>query len=392
MAKEYSRSIQLPDKSFLLLGPRGTGKSTLLKEKIDSKVTIDLLISSQFISLQQNPSSIRQLVRYLSPGDWILIDEIQKIPILMDEVHSLYEDMKLNFALTGSSARKLKRGGANLLAGRALYRQMFPLTLPETKYTLPVLDYIEWGGLPAVVTDKKNRQETLATYIETYMRQELIEEGLIRKLDPFARFLSVAGLYNAQILNVEKIARESHVKRPTVDTYFEILEDTLLGFRLPAIQLGIVTKEVTHPKFYFFDIGVARGCANLILEDVDSVWRGSALETQILHEVRAYNSYRKRGRDLYYYSVSGGGEIDLLVETKKKTLSQSKEFLAIEIKYSKKWDSRWSRYLGSLLKNKKSRIKKAIGVYMGDQIITQNGVEILPVTRFVEKLWSGVFF
>lgn len=392
MSREIARTLGLPKKSFLLLGPRGTGKSTLLKMKIKPKLVVNLLKSSQYLPLQQNPSALQEWVGHLRPGDWVVIDEVQKIPALMDEIHAIYEEKKLHFAITGSSARKLKRGGANLLAGRALQAHLFPLIMNEIGELISFKDFIDWGGLPAIVTDPKNRSETLATYVETYLRQELIEEGLIRKLDPFVRFLKVAGIYNAQVLNVENIAREAHIKRTTVDTYFEILEDTLIGFRLESLHLKLHSKEVRHPKFYFFDSGVARASAGLIFEDLDSVWRGFAFETQIFHELRAYNSYFKRGKNFYFYKVAGGMEVDFLVELGKKTLSRPQTLLAIEVKSGTHWDRRWSKPLAQLLQAKKSFVKRAIGVYQGKQILTHDGVEIFPVETFLTKLHAGELF
>lgn len=392
MIGEIERALKLPSKSFLLLGPRGTGKSTLLRMKIRPKVEINLLKSIQYLPLQQNPSTLREWVGHLRAGDWVVIDEVQKIPALLDEIHALYEEKRLNFAITGSSARKLKRGGANLLAGRAIHVQLFPLIYAEIEDQISFQNFVDWGGLPGVVTDPNHRQDTLATYVETYLKQELIEEGLIRKLDPFVRFLKIAGLYNAQVLNVENIAREAHLKRTTVDTYFEILEDTLIGSRLPALQLGLHTKEVRHPKFYFSDSGVARASAGLIFDEVDSVWRGFALETQILHELQAHNSYQKRGKNFFFYKVTGGLEVDFLVEIEKKTLSRPQTLLAIEVKSSKQWDRRWSKPLIELLENKRSRVKRAIGVYLGNQILTQEKVEILPLQIFLKKLSVGDFF
>ncbi len=277
------------------------------------------------------------------------------------------------------------------MAGRALQNYLFPFVYNEFHNYSDVKTVIEWGCLPSVVLDVENRVETLASYVETYLKQELMEEGLIRKLDPFARFLKVAGIYNAQVLNVENIARESHVNRTTVDKYFEIVEDTLLGFRLPSIQLGINAKEVIHPKFYFFDTGVARASAGLIYEEIDNVWRGFAFETYVMHEVRSYNSYFKRNKDLFYYRVSGGSEIDLLVETQKKTLSKFKKFTAIEIKYSKKWDKRWSKDIEDI-KSKSKNIESLVGVYVGSEILTQGNITVYPIEKFLEKLWGGEFF
>jgi predicted AAA+ superfamily ATPase len=222
-----------------------------------------LLKSKNFLPLVQDPSSLANRVGHPKKGSRVFIDEVQKIP-------ALYEEKKFKFALSGSSARKLKRGGANLLAGRALQVFLFPLIYSEYQKIYNLDDAIDWGTLPLIVTDKENRKQTLETYVETYLRQELIEEGLIRKLDPFARFLQIAGLYSGQILNIENVARESHIGRTTIDKYFEILEDTLIGFRLPAFQEKAKTKEVQQPKFFFFDSGVSRACAGLLDDPTDS--------------------------------------------------------------------------------------------------------------------------
>ncbi len=278
-----------------------------------------------------------------------------------------------------------------MLAGRALQNYLFPLMQKEYGGKIKLRDVIEWGSLPGVVTDPKNRIETLASYVETYLRQELMEEGLVRKLEPFSRFLKIAGSYNAQILNIENVSRESYVGRTTVDKYFEILEDTLIGFRLQAIQLGLQTKESSHPKFYFFDHGVARACSGLIFEEVDNVCRGFAFENYVLNEIRAFNHYMKKHRDLYFYKVTGGLEIDVLVEIKKKTLSAPQELMAIEIKYSTKWDRRWSKNLADF-RQSCNKVKKTIGVYVGNEILTQNGVTIFPFQEFVDRLYKGDFF
>lgn len=389
--KLIRRILSIPNKSFFLFGPRGTGKSTLLKQKLKAAVEINLLKSSDFISLSHNPSLIREKVDHLKAGQWVFIDEVQRIPALLDEVHALYEEKRLHFALSGSSARKLKRGGANLLAGRALQNYLFPLMQKEYGKKIKLSDVINWGSLPGVVTDHKNRIETLASYVETYLRQELMEEGLVRKLEPFSRFLKIAGIYNAQVLNIENVSRECHVGRTTVDKYFEILEDTLIGFRLQPLQLGLQTKEISHPKFYFFDHGVARACAGLIFEEVDNVWRGFAFENYVLNEIRAFNHYMKKHHDLYFYRVTGGSEIDVLVETKKKTLSASQELMAIEIKYSTKWDRRWSKNLMAF-KQSCTKVKKLIGVYSGNEILTQNEVTIFPFQEFIDHLYKGKLF
>lgn len=390
---DIRRIYQLPPKSFILLGPRGTGKSTIIRKAVPFKIEIDLLRAQEFLPLSANPSLLEKKVAHLKAGDWVYIDEIQKIPALLDEVHHLYEKKKLNFALSGSSARKLKRGGANLLAGRAIVGQLFPLTFVEYKDYHTIEDAVDWGVMPQVVTESELRNDYLTSYVETYLKEELMEEGLIRKLEPFVRFLQTLGIMNAQVLNVENIARESHVGRTTVDKYFEIIEETLLGFRLPPFRAKWNAKESTHPKFYLFDPGVARACASLISDEIDSVWRGHSFETLIVNEVRAYNHYLKKNRNLYYYSYGGGYEIDLIIENRKKTLSIAQELTAIEIKFSKKWDKRWNTDLEDFKNKSNGRVKHLIGVYRGSEKLEfPIGIVVYPVAEFLQRLSDGEFF
>lgn len=390
---EISRIYQLPPKSFLLLGPRGTGKSTIIRAKVAFKLEIDLLRAKEFLPLAANPSLLEKKVALLQPGDWVYIDEIQKIPALLDEVHSLYEKKKLHFALCGSSARKLKRGGANLLAGRAIAGKLFPLTYAEYKDYYQIDDAIDWGSMPQVVKEFEFKIDYLSSYVEMYLKEELMEEGLIRKLEPFVRFLETLGIMNAQILNIENIARESHVGRTTVDKYFQIIEETLLGFRLPAFKAKWNNKESSHPKFYLFDSGVARACAGMANEELDTVWRGHAFETLIINEVRAHNHYLKKNRNIYYYSYSGGYEIDLIIENQRKTLSSPQKLTAIEIKNAKKWDKRWNAALEDFKTKSRGRVKQIIGVYRGSETLNfPNGLIVYPAGEFLLKLSRGEFF
>ncbi len=386
------RILPLPTKTFLLFGPRGTGKSTWLRQSLPKALYIDLLDSRRFLELSQDPAKLRELTAAKSRGDWIIIDEIQRIPALLSEVHALYEERRLQFALSGSSARKIKRGGADLLAGRALQTFLFPMVHAEYSKHYSLADALEWGTLPLVITAPDHRPQTLATYVETYLREELVAEALIRKLEPFIRFLRTAGLYNCQILNIENIARQSTVKRTTVDRYFEILEDTLIGSRLPAYRAGIKTKETTHPKFYFFDVGVARAAAGLVEESVDSMWRGFALESLMLNELRAYNKYFGRNRDISHYSVAGSYDIDFVIETRRKTLSKPAELILIEVKLGRRWDSAWAKPLNDFSTQVTSKVARRICVYLGDDHRRVGDVEVFPAVAFLEELSKGKIF
>ncbi len=386
---EIKRFLQIPNTSFMLLGPRGTGKSTLIKKVVPIDLEIDLLQAKNYLALSANPSELQERSKNLKADAWVFIDEIQKIPALLDEVHSLYESKKIHFALSGSSVRKLRRQGANLLAGRALITQLFPMTYYEYNKVYDLEQAIAWGSLPKTITNFAHRADFLSSYVETYLREELVEEGMIRKLEPFVRFLNICGNYNAQILNVENIAREAFISRSTVQSYFEILEETLIGFRLPSLQAKFNAKEVSHPKFYLFDNGVSRACANMAFEDIDSVWTGFAFEALILNEVRTYNRYLKKNRDIFYYKYNGGYEIDLIIENKKKTLSSKQELTCIEIKSTKKWDKRWNDPLINFKEKSNGKVKKLLGVYRGKEILNINDVEILPAEIFLTRLAEG---
>lgn len=384
------RAIPKPAKTFLLLGPRGTGKSTWLARAFPGALSIDLLDSSRFLQLSRSPSSLEQLVAPLRRGAWVVIDEIQRIPALLDEVHRLYEQNRgIHFALSGSSARKLRRAGANLLAGRALQLHMLPFAWPEYRDAWRIDQACEWGTLPLVVSDPAHRAATLSAYVETYLKEEIAAEALVRNLDPFVRVLQAAGLYNGQILNLENLARESEVKRGTVERYFQILEDTLLASRVPAATLGIRTKETTHPKFFLFDAGVARAAAGLAREQVDSVWLGFAFESLVYHELRSHAAISGRPRPIFHYSVSGGFDVDFLVQTRAKTLAAPRQLVAIEAKLGTKPKRGWTAGLATLLVECPKTVRRAILVYQGSDRLVVDGVDVVPAATFFEELHAG---
>ena len=392
-APMYERIIKKPSKSFLLLGPRGTGKSTWLRTQ-KFALTIDLLRTRERLTFERDPGSLDGLTEHLKAGDWVLIDEVQKVPSLLDEVHRIYEERRLNFALSGSSARKLKRAGVNLLAGRAINTRMYPLVYAEyCGERPPIEELIEWGTLPLVMDNSQYKEDTLESYIDNYLRQELIEEGIVRKIEPFSRFLQVAGQMNGQILNVENIAREAKVKRPTVDTYFEVLIDTLLGFKLPSYQPCLRINEVAHAKFYFFDGGVARAAAGLTRDPLDALYRGFLFETYCLNEVRAYNDYSGKRRDLFYYAVRTGGDIDLIIQLRKKTKNSPDCVIAIEFKCGKTWRSEWGRMLNNLDSDTTiTQVLRRIVVYTGLARERHGEVELMPIDAFLGELHQGKVF
>ena len=389
---EITRIQSFPRKSFFLFGPRGVGKSTLLKQKIKADLYINLLKSSEFLDYKQNPDHLFEIVSPLKENSWVVIDEIQRVPELLNIVHEIYETKKIHFALSGSSARKLKRGGANLLAGRALNVLLYPFCYPEFQNIYSISDASEWGTLPLVVMDQDLKKETLASYVETYLREELIQEGIIRKTDSFLRFLKIAGIMNGQTINFENISRESHTSRTTVQTYFEILIDTLIAFYLPSYQPGLKVKEVSKPKFYFFDSGVARSCAGLLSYTLDSAYHGYLFETFLINQVKSYNDYSKKKLDLFYYGISGSSEIDLIIETKKRSPESVANIIAIEFKLGNKWKSEWKKSISILESSSKLEVTKSYIVYTGIKRLEISGIVIIDVKDFLTELFEGKIF
>lgn len=349
----HTRKINiLKQKSFFLFGARATGKSFLLRElftdKIGSRriIWIDLLSNKEFLRYRKNPSLLYeeclQLCRSIPITNekdnnlWVVIDEVQRVPELLNEVHRIIESREFSqrilFALTGSSARKLKRGGANLLAGRALVNNLFPLTASELGTNFNLNTVINWGSLPPVInsSDDLIREETLISYFATYLREEIKEEQVVRNLDPFVRFLEAAAQTSGKIVNYSKIAREGNVDGKAVSRYYQILEDTLLGIFLPSYHRSVRKQQTKSPKFYFFDLGVQRAIEGKITIPVteQSYEYGNLFEQLFILEVYRLNSYLRTRYKLSYLRSKDGAEIDLIVE------APTKKIFLIEIKSS----------------------------------------------------------
>lgn len=391
-ASHWERLLRPPARSFFLFGPRGVGKSTWLGQHLPSATQIDLLRSDVFLELSRHPERLEARIGSMPKGHWICIDEVQRLPALLDEAHRLIEGRGFRFALSGSSARKLKRGGANLLGGRALTLEMLPPVASELGDAFDLDRQLAWGGLPLVVKAPHEAPALLAAYVHTYLREEIREEGLVRRVEPFSRFLEIAGLMNGQILNLGNVAREAQVPRSSVDVYFSILEETLLGRRLLPYQPGARVREVGHPKFYWFDPGVARAAAGLAFDPIDSVWTGFAFETWLLHELRVYNHTQGRERSLHYWRTGAGVEIDFVVETARKTMSRKAEVVCIEAKTGRKWDRRWEGGARALAASGAARVRKMIGVYRGTTRYEFDGFLVLPVSDFLAALAAGEIF
>jgi predicted AAA+ superfamily ATPase len=321
-----------------------------------------------------------------------VLDEIQKVPALLDEVHRLMESNRWRFALCGSSARKLRRGGANLLAGRALTLTMESLSAAELGDEFDLDFVLDWGLLPFVRNEPEAAADILAAYVNTYLKEELQAEGLIRNVPPFVRFLAMAGQVNGQALNVQNIAREAAVARPTVDTYFRILTDTLVGHILPAWRPGLKVREAAQPKFYWFDPGVARAAAGLLRDPADRLWQGSALETLIYHELRIYNEVSGKHRPIAYYRTPAGVEVDFIIETARKRPKSPPRVVVIEVKRAERWDRAWEKPMRSLANVVGVKVDRMIGVYCGARSYRFDDVSVWPVNQFVRALFAGEIF
>jgi predicted AAA+ superfamily ATPase len=322
----------------------------------------------------------------------VIIDEIQKAPSLLEEVHRLMEERRWRFALCGSSARKLRRGGVNLLGGRAVTRYLESFTASELgdRFHLPTA--IEWGCLPLVPQDPVRAADTLSAYVNTYLKEEIREEGWVRRVPPFVRFLAVAGQLNGQAVNGSNIAREAGVPRAAVDAYFSVLQDTLLGHFLPAYAARVKVRERTHPKFFWFDPGVARAAAGLSHDPVDRLWQGTALETLIYHELRVFNEVHQRHRPIAYYRTSAGVEVDFVIETRKRTSAEPPHLVCVEVKLSPRWDRAWERSMRGLAAQAGVKVDRMVGVYTGPRAYRYGDVDVLPVGEFLAQLHQGKVF
>ena len=316
----YQRlSKPLKSKSFFLFGARGTGKSSLLSEEFTGRqqvLWIDLLQPEIEERYQTSPGRLSEEISALKPV-WVVVDEVQKAPKLLDQVHYEIEKRQIKFALTGSSARKLRRGGANLLAGRALMNHLYPLTSRELAGDFKLRDVLHWGSLPEIFSADSDfeRQEYLKTYVDSYLKEEILQEQLLRNVVPFRKFLPVAAQMNGKILNFSAIAKDLGVDWSTVKNYYQILEDTWLGFNLPVYHRSLRKQQLKGQKFYLFDLGVQRALErNLKVPLTTGQQIGPLFEHFIVLEVQRLNHYLRRDFRVSFLATAGGLEIDLVVE------------------------------------------------------------------------------
>lgn len=369
--------------SFFLFGARGCGKSTLIKELFapTDALYIDLLSDQMESRYWNNPDLLIADVK-AHKGRWIIIDEIQKIPKLLDLVHKAIEELKVNFVLTGSSARKLKRGGANLLAGRAFLFYLFPLTHQELQSEFDIQKILSWGSLPKIFQFKSDidKKNFLTSYAKTYLKEEIISEQIVRNIEGFRSFLEVAAQMNGKALNFSKLARESGVDSKTVTTFFQILEDTLMGFWLPGYHKSIRKSQKSQPKFFFFDLGIQRALeGSLDSPPVPGTsLYGQYFESLVINEIYRINSYSQKDFRLSHYQTSTGQEIDLV-------LTKGMKDILVEIKSTAQLDpvevAKMERITSGFKQAKKYYISQ-------DPVATQIGeIQCMHWQKFIQELF-----
>ena len=313
-------------KSHFLFGPRQTGKTSFVKSRLaEADLYIDLLPQRAFLNYAQSPGSFRgEVLAHLRRHKRFtcVVDEIQKLPALLDEVHELIESTLVTFVLTGSSARKLRRGSSNLLAGRAYTYHLFPLTFEELGDDFVLEKALNYGTLPPIwARPDENPREFLRSYAETYLREEIQQEGLVRNLTPFSSFLDIAAAADGEVVNYSNIARECGVSVKTVQQYYQILEETFLVLRLPAWTRSTRTRLVSHPRYFFFDPGVTNSLTHQLSGRLDPIVRGRRFEQLVIQQIRSAIEYRRLDCDLAFWRTYQGVEVDLLITRGQKILA-----------------------------------------------------------------------
>ncbi len=381
----YSRKIEISEEeSFFLFGARGTGKSTLLDQLdfLQDATRFDLLDQDIESEFSLRPQLLYERCELLKKNDWVCIDEVQKIPELLDVVHSLIEKKKLRFVLTGSSSRKLKRKGANLLAGRAFMNTLFPLTHQELGKDFNLDFVLNWGSLPKIFSYEKDRSKAnyLKSYVQTYIKEEIVAEQLVRNLTPFRLFLPIAAQMNSKTLNFSNIAKDTGVDYKTVQTYFDILTETYIGSFLNAYSGSIRKAQSQAPKFYFFDLGVKRALQNQLSIPVlpETNIYGEAFETWFINECRILNSYYSLDYEFSYLRTKDDVEVDLIIKKPNGDLS------LVEIKSATHIDQRHVKHLMNFKKDFSNAQFICVSQVKHSQMI--EGIHVLPWKQALKAL------
>ena len=376
----YTRLTPVPNRSFFLFGPRGVGKSTWARSALPDALRLDLLDEALFVDLLGDPSLFRDLVSGRRRDEWVIIDEVQRIPGLLNGVHRLIEERGVRFALLGSSARKLKTAGTNLLAGRAIHMEMYPLTAAEFGEDFSLDDALRYGTIP-LVWAANDRRQVLRSYTHLYLREEIRAEAAVRNLSGFVRFLPLAALMHAQTVNSASLARDAGIARSTVSGYLEILEDTLLITRLSAFEAKLRVRERRRPKLYWVDPGLVRAVKRQF-GPVTAEERGALLEGWVFGAIRAHAERQLLYDDITYWApIQSRTEVDFV-------LSRDDARLAIEVKAA-------TRYNTTMLKGLRSiadlpDLARRILIYNGRRAFqTEDGIQVWPLAHFHQALKEG---
>lgn len=376
------RVFRPPKGSYFLFGPRGSGKSTWLRHLHPDAHWIDLLDEGRFQAYLVDPSLFSSELDALADRSTVVVDEIQRLPGLLNVVHQKIEAKRLRFALSGSSARKLRQSGVNLLAGRALLRHLHPYLPEELGDAFRLAEILESGALP-IIRAADGPADALATYVQLYLKEEIQAEAATRNLAGFARFLPIAGLFHGQVLNVSSLARDAGVARTTVQGYLQILEDTLFTFQLPAFEARLRVRERRHPKLYWVDPGLVRAVTHAS-GTADPASSGALLEGWIAQCLRAYNDYNRLYDEIAYWAPADAQqtEVDFL-------LRRGRRYIAIEVKAARRWRPEMAKGLRAIAAL--NGVERRIAVYQGTQALRPDpGLEVLPVMQFIAEVKAGL--
>ncbi len=365
--------ILLDKKSHFLFGPRQTGKTSLIRKQLPNVLAFNLLESDTFSELSARPAILRERIGGPIP---VVIDEIQKLPELLDEVQWLIEERGARFLLTGSSARKMKRSSTNLLGGRARSRRLLPLSSKELGDKFELARALNHGLLPSIYFSDEPTED-LKSYVGDYLQHEIAAEAAVRQLPTYARFLHTVSFFNARQVNFERLASDAQAAPSTVRNYFQILQDTLLGSVLPAWRRGGQTREVATGKFYFFDTGVARSLQGRKNFAPGTPEWGEAFEAFIFHELRCFLEYQQREGTLHYWRTHTGHEVDFILN----------EEVAIEVKSGTTITAADLRGLRALAEQ--YRMRRLLIISCDRMPRTLNDIEVLPWREFLLRLWNG---